>query len=137
MLRGKPADAAEKYFTDNLSLITSKIKKLNEKRNLLSAEQKNLSDHIAQRRQDLAKFVAEEETLQKAVETWMAGKDGITRERLPELLSKNNAWIQAEKKALNSLTEAETTARAILAERNKNLTLHYEFWSQVYASSRS
>lgn len=126
VLRGKPADAAEKYFTDNLSLITSKIKKLNEKRNLLSAEQKSLSDHIAQRRQDLDKLVVEQETLQKAVETWMAGKDGITRERLPELLSKSNAWIQAEKKALNSLTEAETTAHATLAERNKNLTLHYE-----------
>ena len=126
VLRGKPADAAEKYFTDNLSLIASKLKKLNEKSNLLSAEQKSLSDHIAQRRQDLAKLVAEEDMLQKAVETWMTGKEGITAERLSELLSKSNAWIQAEKQALNTLTEAETTARATLAERNKNLTTHYE-----------
>ncbi|RRD62905.1 AAA family ATPase [Tannerella forsythia] len=126
VLRGKPADAAEKYFADNLSLIASKLKKSNEKSNLLSAEQKSLSDHIAQRRQDLAKLVAEEDMLQKAVETWMTGKEGITAERLSELLSKSNAWIQAEKQALNTLTEAETTARATLAERNKNLTTHCE-----------
>ena len=126
VLRGKPADAAEKYFADNLSLSASKLKKLNEKSNLLSAEQKSLSDHIAQRRQDLAKLVAEQDTLQKAVETWMAGKEGMTGERLSELLSKSNAWIQAEKQALNTLTETETTARATLAERNKNLTMHYE-----------
>lgn len=126
VLRGKPADAAEKYFADNLSLIASKLKKLNEKSNLLSAEQKSLSDHIAQRRQDLAKLVAEEDMLQKTVETWMTGKEGITAERLSELLSKSNAWIQAEKQALNTLTEAETTARATLAERNKNLAMHYE-----------
>lgn len=126
VLRGKPADAAEKYFADNSVLIASKLKQLSERRNTLSADQKSLSDHIAQRRHDIAKLTAEKETSEQALETWIAEKDGITHEQLSELLSKSSAWVQAEKQVLSTLTEAETTARATLVERNKNLTMHHE-----------
>lgn len=126
VLHGKPADAAEKYFTDRQNLLTMESKQAMENRNKLSANQKSLHDNIAQRQTEITKLNTECETSQKTVEQWIAGKEGLTYERLNELLSKSNSWIQAEKEALKKLTEKETVTRTTLSERQKRLTQHNE-----------
>ncbi|MDR0573823.1 MAG: AAA family ATPase [Tannerella sp.] len=124
VLHGKPANAAEKYFTDQQKLITNKLKKATDNKNSILAKQESLNGIIGQIQINITQSEEKYYTLQRQVDKWINEKENITYEQLTGLLEKNNAWIQTEKQALKSLTEAETTARATLAERQKNLEQH-------------
>ena len=58
---------------------------------------------------------------------WLSGREEITtRAELEELLSKDVAWVNREKKELGALKERLTTAQAVLAERCRLLAKHEE-----------
>ena len=124
VLRGKPADAAEKYFADKQEIITSNLKKAVDNKNNFTAKQESLNGIIGQIKANISQSEEKCEALQNEVDKWISEKENITYEQLSELLEKDSTWIQAEKQALKSLTDAETTAKATLAERRKNLEQH-------------
>ncbi|MDR0385086.1 MAG: AAA family ATPase [Prevotellaceae bacterium] len=124
VLHGKPADTAEKYFTDQQQIITNKLKKATDDKNNLIARQESLNGIISQIQAGITQSDEKCNTMQKEVDKWIEEKGNITYKQLTELFEKDNTWIQAEKQALQSLTEAETTAKATYAERRKNLEMH-------------
>jgi len=124
VLRGKPADAAEQYFVNQQQAITNKLKQATDNRNTLAAKHESLKGIIGQIQKSINQSEEKYKALQHEFDAWINGKEGITSERLSELLGKDNAWIQAEKQALKTISEAETTAKATLAERAKNLEQH-------------
>ena len=124
VLHGKPADAAEKYFTDQQDVIAQKLKKTTDNKDNFTAKQESLSGIISQIKTNIAQSDEKRETLQGEVDKWINAKENITFEQLSELLEKDNTWIQTEKQALKALTDVETTAKATLAERRKNLEQH-------------
>jgi exonuclease SbcC len=124
-LHGKPADAAEKYFIDKLNFITHKLKEATDHKNNLTAKQESLNGIIGQIRTTISQSGEKYRELQEEINTWIREKGGgITHEQLAGLLEKDTAWIRTEKQSLTVLTETETTARATLSERRKNLEQH-------------
>jgi exonuclease SbcC len=124
VLHGKPAGAAEKYFIDQQQIISNKLKKATDDKNNFTAKQESLNGMIRQIQAGIAQSDEKYDTLQKEIDKWIREKKTITFEQLAGLFEKDNAWIQAEKQALKSLTEAETTAKATCAERRKNMETH-------------
>ena len=63
----------------------------------------------------------------RRIAEWLSGREEITtRAELEELLSKDVAWVNREKKELGALKERLTTAQAVLAERCQLLAKHEE-----------
>lgn len=125
VLHGKPADIAEKYFIDQQIIISEKIKNATNIQNKFTAKQESLNGIISQIQTSIAQTEEKSKTWQNEVGKWITEKSPLlTYEQLAGLLEKDNAWIQEEKKALRTLTEAETTARATLVERRKNFEQH-------------
>ena len=124
VLHGKPADAAEKYFADQQKALTDKLKKSTDNKNNLTAKHESLNGVISQIQKGINQSEEKRNLLQNDFDKWIKGKGGISKEQLSELLSRDSAWIQAEKQSLKALSEKETAARATLAERIKNLEQH-------------
>ena len=124
ILHGKPADTAEKYFIDQQDILTDKLKKATTNKDNFTAKYESLSGIISQIKTDITQSEVKLEILQKDVDEWIEVKKDISFEQLSELLEKDNAWIQTEKQALKALTDKETTIKATLAERRKNLDKH-------------
>ena len=124
LLHGKPADAAEKYFIDKQKIITENIKKATDNKNNCSAKQESLNGIISRIKADIEQSNEKRESLQIDIENRIKTKDYISYDDLAGLFKKDSAWIQAEKRALSLLTDAETTAKATLTERTKNLEQH-------------
>ncbi|MDR1723780.1 MAG: AAA family ATPase [Tannerella sp.] len=124
VLHGKPADAAEQYFIDKQAILTDKLKKANDNKLSYIAKQEGLNGTIRQIEDTIHQDEERIGRLRTEVTAWIESKEGITPQLLEELLSKDAAWIQAEKKSLASLNEVETTAKATYGERLKNLEQH-------------
>ncbi len=124
VLHGKPADAAEKYFIEQQEIITNNLKKAIDNKNNIIAKQESLNGVISQIQINITQSEEKQNTLQHKVDEWIKDKGDITHEQLTGLLEKDNTWIQTEKQTLKSLTEAETTTKATLSERLKNLEQH-------------
>ena len=126
VLHGKPADIAENYFIDKQNLINEQLKKATDAQNTFIAKQESLNGVIIQIQADMKRSAEMQEALQNETDIWLRDRENFTFSLLTELLEKNVAWIQAEKQTLKSLTEAETTAKATLTERRKNLECHHQ-----------
>ena len=125
VLRGKPADVAERYFVERQNLITEKLKKATETQNALMAKQESLNGVINQIQTLVRQSEEKHDEWQNEIENWLIERENFTYALLSELLEKSATWIQNEKRALQSLIEAETTIKATLAERHKNLEQHH------------
>ena len=124
VLHGKPADSAEQFFIDRQKAITDNLKKATGNNNNLTAKHESLNGVISRIQKDISLSEEKRDSLQGEFDLWIKEKGNITHELLSELLSRDSAWIQAEKQALKVLSEAETTAKATLAERLKNFEQH-------------
>ena len=124
LLHGKPADAAEQYFIDKQKTIAENIKEATNNKNNCSAKQDSLNGIIGRIKADIELSGGKREALQADVYSRIKTKDNIAYDDLAGLFEKGSAWIQAEKHALSSLADAETTAKATLSERLKNLEQH-------------
>lgn len=124
VLHGKPADTAEKYFIDKQATIAEQLKKATDNKNLFTAKRESINGIISRIQVNISQSEERSLILQNEIDKWIKEKGDITYERLSELLEKDNAWIQKEKQALKTFTEAETTAKATLTERLKNLEQH-------------
>ena len=124
VLHGKPADIAEKYFIDQQEIIKNKLKEVTDNKNNITAKQESLNGVISQIQINISQSADKSVALQNEVDKWISTKSNITYDQLLELLEKDNTWIQTEKLALKVLMDAETTAKAALAERKKNLEQH-------------
>ena len=126
VLHGKPVDDAERYFVERQNSINDKLKKATETQNALIAKQESLNGVIGQIQTLIRQSEEKREEWQNEVETWLKERENFNYGLLTELLEKNTAWIQTEKQALQSLTQAGTTTQATLAERRKNLEQHHQ-----------
>jgi len=124
LLHGKPADIAEKYFVDKQKSITENIKKATDNKNNCSAKQESLNGIISRIKADIEQTSEKRESLRTEVDNLIKTKENISYDDLAGLFEKDSAWIQTEKHALGSLADAETTAKATLAERMKNFEQH-------------
>ena len=124
VLHGKPADAAEKYFVVQQDIITNKLKKATINKDSFAAKHESLSGTISQIKTTIVQSETKLETLKKDVDKWIEVKKDISFEQLSEILEKDNTWIQTEKQALKALSDKETTTKATLEERRKNLDKH-------------
>ena len=125
VLNGKPADAAEQYFVDGQNRITEKIKKATDAQNVIIAKHESLTGIISRIQTDIRQSEEKHEELHQQVDTWLKERKNFTYELLTELFEVDNTWIQFEKQALKMLAEAETTVKATLSERLKNLEYHH------------
>lgn len=124
VLHGKPADAAERYFVDKQNAVAEKLKKSTGNKNSYTARNESLNGAISLIQGNVELSKEQVEALNHEINKWIAEKEDFTFELLAELLSRDNAWIQAEKQMLKKIAEAETATNATLAERRKNLDRH-------------
>jgi exonuclease SbcC len=127
LLDGKPADELADSYTDRKKKLAAKLKAALETKNTLSSKQELLKGIITQITNEIARLEAQGNSLHREIGDWIAGRtDGITEERLAELLSKNKQWITAEKQFLEELKNRETSAKATFEERNSNCLRHHQ-----------
>jgi exonuclease SbcC len=125
LLGGKPAGELADEYTNKKKELAAKLKAAAESKNTLASKQELLKGIITQITDEIARLEAYSIALREKTGRWIAGrKDGMTGERLAELLSKDKQWITSEKQFLEDLKNRETSAKATFEERNKHLLNH-------------
>jgi exonuclease SbcC len=82
---------------------------------------------IAQITSETERLETQGNVLRQEIDCWLGKRtDGITKERLTKLLSRNKQWISEEKQFLSDLKDRETSAKATFEERNSNLLKHHQ-----------
>jgi len=123
VLRGKPAADAEKYFVDRQNEITEKLTIATDLRNNFIAKQESLNGIISRIQTNIRQSAEKCAELQHETDSWISENEHFTYALLTELFEKSSTWIHSEKQSLQMLTETETTVKATLVERRKNLEL--------------
>jgi exonuclease SbcC len=127
LLNGKPADEFAEMYADRKKDIAAKLKAALENRNSLSSKQELIKGITTQITNEIAQMETQRISLWEKVDRWLAGRtDGITEERLAELLSKNKQWVTGEKQFLEGLKDRETSAKATFEERNSHWLKHHQ-----------
>jgi exonuclease SbcC len=125
LLEGKNADGVERIFVQKRKKLSEALLSLKEEKDKISASNEKQAGMIKQIAMETARLSERSDLLRKTVDAWFHAEDrGIRPEQLPELLSKENAWILVERKNLNLLRQNKTAALATLNERQKNLDRH-------------
>ncbi|MDR1919886.1 MAG: AAA family ATPase [Tannerellaceae bacterium] len=125
ILNGQAVDERSAYDSGRKKKMLETLSLSSERKNKLIAEQERLKGSISQISSETSSWDKGCSSLQKEINRWIESKQGsISREQLTELLSKDKQWLQQERNALNALKEQETTIKATLEERNKNLEKH-------------
>jgi exonuclease SbcC len=126
ILEGKVANEVEKQYTQRKKELSGVLSKLNEEKNKILAANEKYEGVIKQISQEISRLSGHCNDLQIAVDTWiLSGNKDVTIERLSDLLSRDNAWVIAEREFLNRLHQGKTTALATLNERKKILENHH------------
>jgi exonuclease SbcC len=126
ILEGKAADEVEAQYTQRKKELSGVLSKLKEEKNKILAANEKQEGVIKQISQEIARLSGHCETLQTAVDTWILSKNKeVTIERLSDLLSRDTAWVIAERELLNRLHQNKTTALATQNERKKTLENHH------------
>jgi exonuclease SbcC len=125
LFEGKSADEVERFYVRRTKELSEALAGLQEERNGVAArceKQIGIVNRIVQERERLAERCGR---LRREVEEWRLTEGrGITLERLRDLLSKDHAWIVAEREVLNGLLRERVSAMATLEERRKTLDDH-------------
>jgi exonuclease SbcC len=125
VLSGKPADGVERHHAEQEKTLAEKLKTATEHKQAILARQEALNGAIVQIRDEIARLSGECTAKQQQVEAWMAAEGSISPEQLAGILSRDAAWITAEKHYLSRLKEQLAATRATLEERAKNLAVHH------------
>ncbi|MDR2810261.1 MAG: AAA family ATPase [Tannerellaceae bacterium] len=122
---GKTSDEVEKLYIERRKSLSEELSRLKEERNNILAAKEKQEGVIQQVAREIAKLSVRCDALKERVDQWMLSGREITIERLSDLLSKDQAWITAEREQLNRLHQNKTTAWATLNERKKTLEHHH------------
>jgi exonuclease SbcC len=126
ILEWKAADEVEKRYARRKKELSGALSDLKEEKNKILAANEKQEGVIKQISQEMARLSKHCDYLQVAVDTWILSRNkDITIERLSDLLSRDNAWIIAEREQLNRLHQSRTTALATQNERKKTLEKHH------------
>jgi exonuclease SbcC len=122
---GKYADEVEQMYVKRRDELSDALNQLKNEQNKTAGVNEKQAGAINQISQEILRLTTHCNLLQKAVNEWLALKNGaITAEQLSDLLSKNNEWIITEREQLNRLHQNRTAALATLDERTKTLENH-------------
>ncbi|MDR1335553.1 MAG: AAA family ATPase [Tannerella sp.] len=125
VLAGKPADEVERRHAEQEKTLAGNLKAAAERRQAVLARQEALKGAVVQIRDEIARLSGECAAKQQQVEAWTAAEGAVSMEQLAGVLSKDAAWITAEKQYLNRLKEQLAATQATLDERRKNLAAHH------------
>ncbi|MDR3140898.1 MAG: AAA family ATPase [Tannerellaceae bacterium] len=126
ILEGEAADEVEKQYTQRKKELSGVFSKLKEEQNKILAANEKQEGVIKQISREISRLSGHCDDLQIAVDTWILSRNkDVTVERLSDLLSRDNAWVIAERELLNRLHQGKTTALATLNERKKTLENHH------------
>jgi exonuclease SbcC len=125
LLNGKTVDELTAYFASEKKKITLEVKLAGEERGKLASRQELLKGMVSQISLQADKQGLQCAAMRKIVDEWLSVKQGsLTEEALSELLTKDNQWVQAERRLLGEMKEQEAAALTTLAERNRSLDAH-------------
>lgn len=124
ILGGRQADDVARYYADRKTQLVTETQKANSCQKDLIAKNESFNGTISQINNEIARLKETSLVLKQQIDQWINQMKNITFEQLTELLSKDNNWLTAERKYLNSLKEKETADRATLAERRNNYAIH-------------
>ncbi|MDR2847692.1 MAG: AAA family ATPase [Bacteroidales bacterium] len=127
LLHGQPANEVAAQLTAQKKAMEEKLQQSTAKMNELALRQEQLKTITTHLTQEIKGLNAQCAALQQTIEQWIAKRnDGVTGKLLKELFSKDQKWMDEEKKYLNGLKEVATAAKATLEERKRNLAQHQE-----------
>ncbi|GHV63757.1 nuclease SbcCD subunit C [Bacteroidia bacterium] len=125
LLDGKSVDAVEKSNVNKKQELAEKLKQATDTKTKLHSQQELLNGVITQIKSETTRLELQEVALQQEVGQWLTAKqENMTVIQLAELLSKDKQWTDEEKKALQELKTRETSLKATLEERKRNLLKH-------------
>ncbi|MDR2041720.1 MAG: AAA family ATPase [Tannerella sp.] len=124
VLSGQSAGEAERHHAEREKALAGKLKAAAEHKQVILARQEALNGAMIQIRDEIARLSGECTAKQQQVEAWIAAEGSVSPEQLAGLLSKDAAWIAAEKQYLSRLKEQLAATRATLEDRAKNLASH-------------
>ncbi|MDR2622127.1 MAG: ATP-dependent exonuclease, partial [Dysgonamonadaceae bacterium] len=105
--------------------LSDRFSQLKEEKNKILAANEKQEGIINQISQEISRLSVHCDSLLKTVDEWISSENrNMTLERLSDLLSKDNAWIIAEREQLNRLHRDKTAALATLDERKNTLENH-------------
>lgn len=125
LLKGKTVEEAVEACTTKRKILEEKLNKTSEMYHTLSAKQEGCRAIVIQTKHKITELSGKQETLRNTIAQWLEKRPGFGGwESLTLLLSKDTQWLQNEKQFLYGLKEEETSLKAMLEERKRNLLQH-------------
>ncbi len=125
LLDGRKADEVENMHLQAIQTNRILITQTTEKQHTLIAKGEKTAGELAQLSEHILRLKSHIGQLERTVSEWLLQRtDGLRPEELTELLAKENAWIVAERAALDQLRKKEVSAGSVLAERKRMWAEH-------------
>ncbi len=128
LLKGKAVEWVEKSVQERKRALEAELKDCTQSYHDLKAKQESYKATLAQTEREIVHLGENAKVLLQQIHLWLVRQgEGMSMEKLVELLSRDMLWIQQEKQFLAGLKEREHALKVTLAERTSNWVRHQQF----------